>query len=624
MQLICINAMRDRFLYMAGYAVFWLLFFTSFKGLFLVYQFNQTSELSYGQLFGVFYHGLAMDLSFTAYTLAIPYLLISIDTLIGLKQGSWLKPVLWIYTILFVFIYTFMCSADLELYKAWGFRLDDTPLNYINTPKEMAASVGAAPIWLLVIINIIFNVFFTQAYKRTLHTLLPWQHKNYRLLTPVMLLITGSLVIVMRGGLQTIPLNQSTVAFSSSYFANQAALNVPWNFAHSLGKRKNIEDKGYVFLAEAEADSILSNLYPEPVPLADSLRWLTTKKPNVILIIWESFTAKVAEPLGGVAGVTPNFTALSAEGLLFTRFYASADRSDKGLVALLSGYPSQPDATILKEPKKSRELPQLSHNFDSLGYFNSFYYGGELDFANLRAYLRSGAYQTLISDDDFEEKDRNSKWGAHDNVVAQRIMNDINNFPEPFFTNWFTLSSHEPFEIPMEYKFGNASNTDLFLSSHYYTDSVIGNFIDFAKKQDWWSNTLVIIAADHGHPEPNQAQGFEKNKFTIPMLWLGGALKQKGQYKATLSQTDLAALLLHELDSDASAYSWSKDPRCGQPAFASYVYKNGLGHVTDSAYVVYDFISNSVIADSGNTTGILRNGKGHLQKSYKDYLTRDK
>ena len=264
---------------------------------------------------------------------------------------------------------------------------------------------------------------------------------------------------------------------------------------------------------------------------------------------------------------------------------------------------------------------RLSHSFRGFGATSIAFFHRDRWWC---CFGSSGAYQTLISDDDFEEKDRNSKWGAHDNVVAQRIMNDINNFPEPFFTNWFTLSSHEPFEIPMEYKFGNASNTDLFLSSHYYTDSVIGNFIDFAKKQNWWSNTLVIIAADHGHPEPNQAQGFEKNKFTIPMLWLGGALKQKGQYTATLSQTDLAALLLHELDSDASAYSWSKDPRCGQPAFASYVYKNGLGHVTDSAYVVYDFISNSVIADSGNTTGILRNGKGHLQKSYKDYLTRDK
>ena len=39
--------------------------------------------------------------------------------------------------------------ADLELYRAWGFRLDATPLQYIDSPAEMAASAGSAPVLLL-------------------------------------------------------------------------------------------------------------------------------------------------------------------------------------------------------------------------------------------------------------------------------------------------------------------------------------------------------------------------------------------------------------------------------------------------------------------------------------------
>ncbi|MBK7028574.1 MAG: sulfatase-like hydrolase/transferase [Bacteroidales bacterium] len=61
-----------------------------------------------------------------------------------------------------------------------------------------------------------------------------------------------------------------------------------------------------------------------------------------------------------------------------------------------------------------------------------------------------------------------------------------------------TLTSHEPFDIPVEPLMKGTDMESKFLSSLHYTDMAIGNFIREAKQRTWWNNTLVVIIADHG------------------------------------------------------------------------------------------------------------------------------
>ena len=118
-------------------------------------------------------------------------------------------------------------------------------------------------------------------------------------------------------------------------------------------------------------------------------------------------------------------------------------------MAVLSGFPSQPTTSIVKIPSKAAKLPALGKLLTEKGYSNSFYYGGELEFANMKAYLLQAGYQQFTSIDDFDKKDHNSKWGAHDGVVSEKIKNDLKDISSPFFINWLTLSSHEPYEVPV-------------------------------------------------------------------------------------------------------------------------------------------------------------------------------
>ena len=112
--------------------------------------------------------------------------------------------------------------------------------------------------------------------------------------------------------------------------------------------------------------------------------------------MWESLTSKVVASVGGLPGITPRFDSLARQGILFTNMYASGDRSAKGIVAILSGYPAQPTTSIITIPTKTASLPSLPRTFKAQGYHNSFYYGGETEFSNIKSYLLQQGFEKII------------------------------------------------------------------------------------------------------------------------------------------------------------------------------------------------------------------------------------
>ena len=140
---------------------------------------------------------------------------------------------------------------------------------------------------------------------------------------------------------------------------------------------------------------------------------------------------------------------LIKRSLYFENIYATSTRTDRVLVSILSGYPSLPNISVVKEPEKAAQLSFLSKEFKRNGYSTSFIYGGESEFANIKSYLLNSKFDKIIDKNNFQKKDMNSKWGAHDHIVFNESFIQLKNIEEPFFTTILTLSSHEPFEVPM-------------------------------------------------------------------------------------------------------------------------------------------------------------------------------
>ncbi len=613
--------MKPRILFLFYYFCFWLGYFILFRGIFLLYHFDRSAALSQDLIFGIFEHGLRMDLSFTSYLSLVIFFLVALSTLLPTRLVSGM--VKW-YTLPVLAFLSFICVADLELFTEWGFRLDATPLTYISTPREMAVSASSSPFVLLISSIVIITVVSYWFYRKRIHHLIHDFPKVHLAHGVLFLLLTAGLIIPIRGGLQLAPLNQSVAFFSKNDYANQAALNVPWNVFRSITKQAYSVKNPYLSAEATEAQNQVKKFYKKHTTGTPVL--LKSSRPNIILVLWESLTSKASPILGGsYENVLPELEGLLKEGILFENLYASGDRSDKGIVSVLSGYPAQPKRSIVKIPNKSSQLPMVTHSFNDQGYHTSFYHGGELEFANIKTYLLHGDFDTVLGKGAFNKNDMNSKWGAHDHVVFDKVLEDMQNPHEPFFNMIFTLSSHEPFEIPIESKFPGEDLESMYLSSLYYTDQSLGNFIRKAKQQPWYDNTLVIVLADHGHRLLNHQGRFQKEKYHVPMVWFGGALAVRDTVISKhCSQTDLATTLLNQLDMDHTSYAWSRDilnPQSSDGSF--YVFNEGIALIDSTGSTIYDHQSGHLL-DSSAWAFVEKKAlcKAHLQAAYADFLNK--
>ena len=587
--------MKTRSVFLVKYFLFWLVFFSLSRILFLFYEINQTLQINIHDIIGIFVRGIWMDLSLVGYVLLLAGLIIA---LLFYSKGKWIELIFRYFTIFLLAVFSIIIISDLELYRNWGFRIDATPILYLKTPGEAFASVKPILTILLVVLTVGYIIVSFYFYRRWVLRKGFSFGKGRWWYVPVFVFFSALMIIPIRGGFGIAAMNPGKVYFSQNMYSNHAALNPIWNMMYSLSKSSSMNKKYPRYIDKETGEKIVNDLLLDNGP---SKKILKTDRPNIVIILLESFSAKMVGALGGMSDVTPQLNKLSKEGILFSRIYASGDRSDKGIVATVSGFPAQSTQSIIKYPLKSQKLPSISDYLDSIGYHTAFYYGGDPDFANIRSYLFSAKFRRIITQDDFPKSYRNSKWGVHDEYVYSRLLQDIDSAKTPFFKMFFTLTSHEPFEVPTKPKFQGTDEPTKFFSSVYYADSCLGDFFKKARTKEWYKNTLFIMIADHGHRYPRNDPNFTVNKFKIPMLWVGGALSVDSiNVRVTGSQNDLAATLLQQIGLSTKKFKFSKNLlSTGISPFAYYAFNDGFGFVTDSTTIIFDHTGKKYIKQEG-------------------------
>ncbi|MCP9769814.1 LTA synthase family protein [Lacihabitans sp. LS3-19] len=610
--------MRERLRFMLIYFSFWTIYFLAARIIFLSYHIEDSKNLTLETVFGIFWHGFKMDLSMAGYLCIFPFLWVTFSNFIN---KSLFQNTIFSYTFILTMIITLIIVVDLEVYNIWSFRLDATPLAYLKTPKEAWASVKSSPVIPLLISFILLLIVASYiVYRIIANKIYDWKYiKNFPFLIYGLLMV-AVLIIPIRGGFGIAPMNHSSVYFSKNNFANISALNSPWNFFSSLLHNSSNKVNPYTYLPKDDLDKTVENLYKSELP---KKYVLNNPKPNVLIIIWESFTKKAVDQNHNNVEITPYFNKLKNEGIYFSNLYAMGDRTDKAITSILSGYPTQPTESIIKLPTKSASLPVLSRTFSENGFSTQFYYGGDTDFANIKSYLFSSNYEKIVDMNDFPDELVTSKWGVHDEFIFDKFLEDHKGSSQkPFFATLLTLSSHEPFETPRETKITGQNTVDLYLNSLNYSDESFGKFIEKAKTTDWWKNTLIIVVGDHGHKLPET--GKRLDNFKIPMLWTGGAVKNNFVYEAISSQIDIPSSLLGQLKINAADFVWSKDLfKTNVKPWAFFVFNNGFGYVKPNKEILFDNVGKQLMLHSElEKTSDLMEGKALQQKSYQDFLNR--
>jgi phosphoglycerol transferase MdoB-like AlkP superfamily enzyme len=357
---------------------------------------------------------------------------------------------------------------------------------------------------------------------------------------------------------------------------------------------------------------------------------LNTSRPNIVVIILESWTADVIATLGAEKGIAPRFDELAAKGVLFTDFYANGWRTSYGIAAILSGFPSTPEGSILNRPNKMERLPSLVGTLKANGYVTSFYYGGDTNFDNMNAFIVHSKFDTVTNKSSFQAKDMNSKWGVHDHVIFERMLSDLAREPEPFFSAMLTISSHEPFEVPMKTIFNGTDQPAMFKNAVHYTDKCLDTFIDKARTQPWFKNTLFIFVADHGSSLPlNRPNAYSLERYKIPLLLYGEVIRKeyRGIRKGTTgSQSDIPATIFGQMNIPTEEFAWSNNLfNVNRSHFAFYNFAGGFALKSNREAVIYDTVSNKATIKSSplplhnDSEETLRDGKAYLQNLYQKY-----
>jgi len=620
--------MLKNLIFFARFFLFWLLFFLLDRLIFLAVNFTDLKSAPILEVLAATYHGLRLDLSMTAYIAVIPLLFYTGYILVVKKNKipfGWLA----IYNTVLIVLFSIIGMANINIYREWGSKINAKALGFaVSSPNEALASSASSPVLLSLAILILLMVggYFLSKWLVKKDTGVPSANMAMKLVFSFFLLAFTFLLI--RGGWGVSPNNQSMAYYSDVQTLNHAAVNTEWNLISSILAEKHVNKNPNLYYPAQVSAEIVRDLYA--VEKDSTLQLLKTKRPNVVVIIMESFTADLTKTLGNEDGITPKFDSLINHGVLFSQIYSTGNRTDKGIIGTLAGFPSLASGSIMKWPDKLEKIPSISQSLFKIGYRTSFFYGGQSEFENYKAFIVSHDYQLLVDKSSFASKDMNSKWGAYDGTVFNRQLQTLNQEKEPFFSTQMTLTNHEPFEVPGNYKFGTKDNIQRFKSTAYYTDSCLNDFLNKAKRKPWYKNTLFIFVADHGHIYPKgRGEVYIPQRYHIPLLFFGDVIKEEyrgKKFDQVGSQVDIASTLLHQLDLDSKSFQWSKNLlNPYTKPFAFFSWDNGMGFIDNKQCVTFDNVGKLVLyndnpKDVTHTETLTKNGKAYLQTIYQQFI----
>ena len=559
-------------------------------------------------VFEVIRHGLSLDLSMGLYILSLPFLCLAVS--IWVPRERLFRNILRPFYIVISLAMALIFVADTSLYEFWLFKLDAFCLQYLETPTEAMASVSTSYILMRLLTIALLTAIFTWAYWK-IPLKLPKIRK--RILSSIgALLLIPLMIIGIRGGLDESTTNIGQVYYSQNQFLNHSAVNPIFSFFASLEKSgSNIVS--FKFMDQKTCDDIVNQLYNTQSIDCDTL--LTTNTPNIIVILLESCGGQFTE-IGGRTDITPNLNKMAKEGIYFANCHANSWRTDRGTLCTWSGYPSFPNTSVMKIPAKSRTLPNIARTLQQeRGYSTHYLYGGDINFTNMRSYLVSGGFQDLTWKTDYTtDEQQTARWGVRDDITFQTLTQLTKTMKQPFLIGYSTLSSHSPWDVPIHHF------DDEVLNAFYYLDQCVGNFIQQLRHTELWNHTLIVMLPDHGivHAGLDESNPLLNH---IPMLWLGGVVKQPRRIEQVCNQTDLPATLLGQLGIAHDEYTFSRDvlSTTYKHPFAIHTYDDGYTIIDSTSFVNYDFISNRVVTTSGKDSDkLMQWAKAILQAASKD------
>jgi phosphoglycerol transferase MdoB-like AlkP superfamily enzyme len=552
---------------------------------FSIHNWDKFENVSFGDWLLAFVYSFRLDLATGALLSLVPLLILIIHFV---HPSRWSKLLFYSTVFLEVIICALIHGGEINAYPEWNHKLTTRVFTHLLNPDEVVRTADyGMTIWFVIYAGVEIVIGYKLMKWFFKFKLEPNQLKWIVRIPSALALLAVSLasfVLLGRGGTQQIPINIDSAYYSDNYASNDLSVNSVYFFAKSF-MLYNRSEIGAMFpiIEDKPAKNYLKDFYSYKLKHENYI--FNNDRPNIVFLIMESWTANAVGSITGEEGATPYFDKLTKQGLLFTSLYSTGGTSEIGNSSIFSGYPALPEISISMQPDKHRKIPSLNQDLKKWGYTSRYIFSGDLKYGNIGGYFMDHGFDEVEDENDFPKGLKRGKLNYFDEDLYDIVIKKIDKIKGPFMQCAFTGSTHSPYDYPDRgTKKWKGKEAD-FMSSIFYADKCLNDFLLKCKKRAWYNNTIFIIVADHGHASPNLENPNLGGYFHIPMLIIGEPLKMeyRGKRITTLgSQADIARTLLYQMGGDYKRYTWSKDllnPNC--PQFALHTINRGFGWITN-------------------------------------------
>jgi len=542
--------------------VIYLIIFTAFRIATVI--FFKPPSINAIDLFPSFWLGLKYDLRWISIIL-IPILLLSSYPKFSPFYSKTSKKIWTFYLGIITLLLLFFYGADFGQFAYINTRLNADALIFAEDPKESLQMIWQSYPIIWILLSLIISVIVINKLFQKTHLTVEGDninihkfdyYRSWHLVTLVIFswFLYGFLTIKPLSFLRAFKLNEE--------FKSNLALNPLQNFFTTLGFRdpdyNTNQKKYYSTIAQflnIESSDIKKNNYSRLIhPGSHALE----SQPNIVLVICESFSMYKSSMSGNPLNSTPYFNELCKQGVFFNRCFSPTFGTARGVFATITGIPDVQLSKFATRNEASVNQRTIINDFE--GYEKYYFIGGRSQFNNFSGLIRNIKGVNIFEEGSYRSPNMNV-WGISDKNLFLEANAVLAKREKPFFAIIQTADNHRPFDIPVEdssFVTRNISDEELTkygfeslkeFNAFSYTDYCYKKFIEAAKKEKYFNNTIFVFIGDHG--VEGNATAIYPNAWTeqrlsdehIPLLFYAPSILNPHQRNETVSQIDVLATI---------------------------------------------------------------------------------